>query len=176
MAFELAHQIITRARERAVQLVTVESCTGGLLAHALTDVPHASEVFWAGLVTYADSAKRAIAGVDAGLLADRGSVSIEAAEAMARGGLERLRQNVVEARNALSVSTTGVAGPGGGTSRTPVGTCFVGVAWLRSGMVQARVSRTQVRGVAQVDPNGPEERFAEGALEHVFQLIGEEFR
>ncbi len=100
------------------RLALAESCTGGILAARITDLPGASEYFMGGVVPYSNAAKTALLGVDAGLIEAHGAVSPEVAEAMARGALERFGADV-------AVAITGVAGPGGGTERKPVGyVCF----------------------------------------------------
>ena len=98
-----------------------ESCTGGNLAGRVTDVPGASEVFLAGYVTYANAAKVDTLGVPADLLAAHGAVSEPVAGAMAEGA-RRL------AGSTYALSTTGLAGPGGGSASKPVGTVFLGLA------------------------------------------------
>ncbi|MGI8604643.1 MAG: CinA family nicotinamide mononucleotide deamidase-related protein [Verrucomicrobiales bacterium] len=107
--------------ERNEMVATAESCTGGLLAHRLTNVPGASAVFATGFVTYANSAKENMLGVPTALLRSRGAVSKEVAQAMAEGALARSG-----APHALAV--TGIAGPTGGSVKKPVGTVFVALA------------------------------------------------
>jgi nicotinamide-nucleotide amidase len=95
-----------------------ESCSGGLLAARITDVPGASEYFMGSVVSYSNQAKAELLGVDPGLIEEKGAVSPEVAEAMAIGALERFGADV-------AVSITGIAGPGGGTEEKPVGyVCF----------------------------------------------------
>jgi nicotinamide-nucleotide amidase len=105
---------------RGVSIATAESCTGGLLAAALTRVSGISAVFRAGWVTYADEAKVAALGVDPASIERAGAVSSEVAEAMARGAAER-------AGAELAVAVTGIAGPGGGTAEKPVGLVWFGL-------------------------------------------------
>ena len=102
-------------------LATAESCTGGLLAAAITDRPGSSSFFSGGVVSYSNRLKEELLGVPADLLASRGAVSAEVAVAMAQGARERLGAD-------LAVSVTGVAGPGGGGDGKPVGLTFIGVA------------------------------------------------
>lgn len=113
--------IVDRLSARGETLATAESCTGGLLAHRVTNVPGASAVFLEGFVTYANEAKTRALGVDAALLRAHGAVSREVAAAMAEG-----------ARTAAGVdhalATTGIAGPGGGSDAKPVGTVFIALA------------------------------------------------
>jgi nicotinamide-nucleotide amidase len=114
----LAEEVVHKLIESGVTLALAESCTGGLLAAELTEVPGISAVLLAGFVTYSDAAKVRDLGVDAALLETHGAVSVEVAEAMALGAARR-----TGARAAVSI--TGIAGPGGGTAEKPVGTlCF----------------------------------------------------
>lgn len=98
-----------------------ESLTGGMVSSMIVDVPGASGTFLAGLVTYAPEMKTALAGVDSAIIATYGVVSEPCARAMALGAREKTGADI-------AVSTTGLAGPGGGTPETPVGTVFVGCA------------------------------------------------
>jgi nicotinamide-nucleotide amidase len=107
--------------ERGWTLATAESCTGGLIASRLTDVPGASAVFTHGFVTYANEAKVSLLGVPEELLAVRGAVSEPVARAMAEGALRASGADV-------AVAVTGIAGPDGGTPEKPVGTVFLALA------------------------------------------------
>jgi nicotinamide-nucleotide amidase len=109
--------VLDLCRTRGLTLVTAESCTGGMVAARLTDVPGSSAVFLGGFVAYADEVKQAELGVPADLLALHGAVSAEAAGSMARGARERLGADV-------AVSVTGIAGPDGGTPTKPVGLVY----------------------------------------------------
>ncbi len=102
-------------------LATAESCTGGNVAAALTSVPGSSAYFQGGIVSYSNAAKIALLGVPDEILARRGAVSAESACAMADGARLRLEADI-------AVSTTGIAGPDGGTVRKPVGTVFIALA------------------------------------------------
>ncbi len=111
---ELAQAVIERARSRGVMLATAESCTGGLVAAALTAIPGSSDVVAGGLVTYSNAAKTRLLGVDAALVEAAGAVSEPVARAMAAGAVQRLGAD-------LAVAITGIAGPGGGSADKPVG-------------------------------------------------------
>jgi len=113
--------IIHQARARGLRLTTVESCTGGLVVAALTDISGASDVVESGFVTYANRAKIAVVGVPEDLLAHHGAVSQQVAIAMAEGGLMHSNSDMV-------IAITGIAGPGGGTPTKPVGLVHFAVA------------------------------------------------
>jgi nicotinamide-nucleotide amidase len=112
-------------RARQWRLATAESCTGGLLAGACTAPAGASDWFAAGFVSYANDAKTGLLGVPAPLIARHGAVSAEVADAMARGAL-------AHADVQLALSITGIAGPGGGSAAKPVGTVWLGIAWVHA--------------------------------------------
>ncbi|MHC5026291.1 MAG: CinA family nicotinamide mononucleotide deamidase-related protein [Planctomycetota bacterium] len=126
----LAESLVQLFRERGWSLCTAESCTGGLVSGALVAVPGASAVLRGGWVTYANDAKADWLGVPRALIDEHGAVSAQVAEAMVRGALERSGAD-------WAISTTGVAGPGGGTPDKPVGTVEIGVG-CRDGAVQSR--------------------------------------
>jgi PncC family amidohydrolase len=109
-------------RSSGKTLAVAESCTGGLLAGAVTAVPGSSDYFLGGVVAYRDDVKTGALGVPPRLLKSHGAVSFEVAAAMAEGVLERFPADV-------SIATTGVAGPGGGSREKPVGTVWVAVAF-----------------------------------------------
>lgn len=115
---EVVVQLLT---ERKQTLAVAESCTGGLVAHRLTNVSGASAVLLAGLVTYSNEAKEKFLGVSAESLKEHGAVSEEVAREMARGGRERTGAD-------YGLSITGIAGPTGGSAEKPVGTVFIGLA------------------------------------------------
>lgn len=117
----IAQVVIDEASSRSITFATAESCTGGLISAALTDIPGASSVFLGGIVAYSNSAKTSLLGVDEDLLASHGAVSMECARAMASGVRRQLRADI-------AVSVTGIAGPGGATPDKPVGTVWHGIA------------------------------------------------
>lgn len=118
---ELARKVIEANRAAGKRIAIAESCTGGLVSAALTEIPGSSDVFEAGFITYADQAKVAMLGVALDLIDTFGAVSIAVAWAMARGALERSGADV-------AVAITGVAGPDGGTEKKPVGMVVFGRA------------------------------------------------
>lgn len=119
---ELMEEIIGRMlAARGETLATAESCTGGLIAKRLTEVPGSSAYFIEGTVTYANDAKIRTLNVPKEVMDSRGAVSAETAEAMAKGMLER-------AGTTYAISVTGIAGPTGGSDEKPVGTIFIGYA------------------------------------------------
>lgn len=103
-----------------MRLVTAESCTGGMIAAALTDIPGSSAVFERGFVTYANEAKEEMLGVSLDTIKVFGAVSGPTVEEMVRGALNN-------SRGGIAVATTGIAGPDGGSETKPVGTVFIGV-------------------------------------------------
>ena len=109
-----AASLLDACRARALKLATAESCTGGLIAALLTEIPGSSDVVERGFVTYSNAAKTEQLGVPADLIATHGAVSEPVARAMAEGALSHSHAD-------LAVSVTGVAGPGGGTATKPVG-------------------------------------------------------
>lgn len=136
-----AANLLDLARRQGAMLATAESCTGGLIAGAITDVPGSSDVFDRGFVTYSNAAKTEMLGVAHEVIATNGAVSEEVAAAMARGALERSRAT-------HAVSVTGVAGPGG-TDAKPEGMVCFGVA-TKSGVATETcqfgpLGRTKVR-------------------------------
>jgi len=125
---QLAELVLADARDKSLKIVTAESCTGGLIAACLTEIPGSSAVVERGFVTYSNESKRDMLGVPGDMLADHGAVSEPVARAMAEGALE-------DSRGHVSVSVTGIAGPGGGTPLKPVGLVHIAAARLRFGIV-----------------------------------------
>lgn len=131
---------------RGIVLATAESCTGGLIAGAITDVPGSSQVFDRGFVTYSNDAKIALLGVEPDCLAQHGAVSEAVAIQMALGALRQSRADV-------SLAVTGIAGPGGGSPEKPVGLVHFAIArrngeTLPKRHVFARTSRISIRQAA----------------------------
>src|SRR5579859_4656691 len=129
----LARSLLDLCRSRRLTIATAESCTGGLVAGALTDIPGSSDVIDRGFVTYSNDAKRAMLGVEADTLSTFGAVSKETATHMAVGALERAGVD-------LAVAITGIAGPGGATPGKPVGLVHFAVA-ARDGRIVNRECR-----------------------------------
>ncbi|MBU0587934.1 MAG: CinA family protein [Gammaproteobacteria bacterium] len=124
---QLADFLLTRQQF----LVTAESCTGGLIAAACTDLAGSSNWFERGFVTYSNAAKTELLGVDPALIARRGAVSQQVAQAMAQGALSHAHAQV-------AVAVTGVAGPTGGSRAKPVGTVWFGFALGGSVLTETR--------------------------------------
>jgi PncC family amidohydrolase len=154
----LATRLQASCVARDLHVATVESCTGGLIGHAITTVPGSSAYYLGGLITYADAVKRDLADVPAEVLASHGAVSAQVAIAMADGARRRLGAD-------LAVSVTGVAGPDGGSDAKPVGLTYVGVADANGTDVR-RYVWTGDRAANQVDS-------AAAALELALERVGE---
>jgi nicotinamide-nucleotide amidase len=123
-----AADLLSALRARGLSLATAESCTGGLIAAVLTEVPGFSDVFERGFVTYSNAAKTEELGVPAALIELHGAVSQDVAAAMAAGTLDH-------SRAAMSVAVTGVAGPGGGSPAKPVGLVHLAAARREGGLL-----------------------------------------
>src|SRR5262245_18890601 len=118
---DLARLTLDEAQQRRLTIATAESCTGGLIAGLLTEIPGSSATVERGFIVYSNKAKEEMLGVPGDLIADAGAVSEPVARAMAEGALEESRAN-------LAVAVTGVAGPDGGTALQPVGLVHIAVA------------------------------------------------
>jgi len=110
----VAERVLDACRTRGLKVATAESCTGGLVAAALTEIPGSSDVVDRGFVTYSDAAKQAMLRVPASVLESHGAVSRETADAMARGALAMSGADI-------AVAITGIAGPAGGSAEKPIG-------------------------------------------------------
>ena len=137
-------EIVEKLMEKTITVATAESCTGGMIASAITDVPGSSGIFGYGMVTYSNEAKRKILGVQKETLEQYGAVSEQTAREMAQGLRERSGADI-------AVSTTGIAGPSGGTKDKPVGLVYVGCADAHGVRVEKLTltgSRERIRNLA----------------------------
>ena len=154
----LANALIEEARGKRLKIVTAESCTGGLIAGALTEIPGASDVIDRGFVVYSNTAKTKLLSVRAAVIMRYGAVSEEVARAMAEGALKNSSADI-------AVSCTGIAGPTGGSPERPVG--LVHLAAARTGETTlaeecrfGAISRSEIRM-----------RSVEAGLKLLFQII-----
>ncbi len=149
--------LLQMAREAGLTIATAESCTGGMVAAALTDIAGSSDVFERGFVTYSNEAKAELLGVDPALTGPDGpgAVSEPVARAMAEGAIGRSRADI-------TVSVTGIAGPGGGSAAKPVGLVHFG--W------SARGGKTGVD--SRIFP-GDRQRIRSAATRHALALLAE---
>lgn len=140
---DLVDQLFEKLQNKKWKLVTAESCTGGMIATAITDKPGSSAILERGFVTYSNEAKTECLGVSPAILKKYGAVSMQTAEAMAKGALDNSLAKI-------SVAVTGIAGPDGGSPQKPVGLVYIGFG-IRGGIVQAKafnftnMSRAEVR-------------------------------
>lgn len=143
---DLLENLVKALTDKKLKVAVAESCTGGLVASALTHRGGSSEFFDCGFITYSNQSKIELLHVPEQMLTMNGAVSAQVAEAMARGALKR------SGRADIALSITGVAGPGGGTAAKPVGMVFIGYA-QKSGLAGSvelalKGSREQIRGLA----------------------------
>lgn len=153
----LSETVLATCRAARVRLATAKSCTGGLVAAALTDIAGSSDVVERGFVTYSNEAKTELLGVPVEMIAAHGAVSAQVATAMVQGALARAPVD-------LAVSITGIAGPGGATKGKPVGLVYFGIA-RKSG--PARVERHTFHGDRAAVRAAATERALELLLEAV---------
>jgi PncC family amidohydrolase len=157
-------EVFAALRLNKAVLCSAESCTGGLIASRITAIPGSSDVFWGAVVVYDNRAKMELAGVSSELLAKYGAVSEEVARSLADGILARARSSYSgKPPRIIAVSTTGIAGPGGGSAEKPVGLCWIGLADSESAHRSAfkcQISATLSRGEIQ-------RRFSEEAFQYV---------
>jgi nicotinamide-nucleotide amidase len=128
---DLARTLLEACAAEGVTIATAESCTGGLIAAALTDIAGSSIVVDRGFVTYSNAAKREMLGVSEATLAEHGAVSEATAREMAAGALARSKAS-------LAIAVTGIAGPGGGSEDKPVGTVWFGLVRKDGGVAAER--------------------------------------
>ena len=151
-------QIIDILAERNQTLVTAESCTGGMIASALTDIPGASAAIYGGYVTYANSAKSRMIQVQPRLIRDYGAVSNQVARAMADGARNTARVD-------YAVAVTGIAGPDGGSEKKPIGLVYVAVSSeLATVVIEHRFS-------ADLGRDGIRKATVDAALDLVLQVL-----
>src|SRR5262245_62212365 len=146
---ERARALLDLCRRKGLKLAAAESCTGGLLAATLTEIPGSSDVFERGFVTYSNEAKAAMLGVPPLTLARHGAVSRETAEAMARGALAHAPVD-------LAAAITGIAGPGGAVEGKPVGLVHLAAAARNGRLIleerrYGEIGRAQVRRASVID-------------------------
>jgi nicotinamide-nucleotide amidase len=146
---QAARALLDLCRGKRLTLAAAESCTGGLLAATLTEIPGSSDVFERGFITYSNEAKRAMLGVTSMTLAKHGAVSRETAEAMATGVLAHAPVD-------LAVSITGIAGPGGAVPGKPVGLVYLAAVSRSGRLIQHErkygdIGRAQVRRACVIE-------------------------
>lgn len=155
---DAVRRLVDALAERGLTVAAAESCTGGLLSGALTAVPGASRWFVGGVVAYENRVKEELLGVDRDVIASHGAVSRDVALAMADGVRRRFGVDI-------GISTTGIAGPDGGTASKPVGTVWIGIAdrgGCRAYHFRFEGDRDSVRGAAVVQAIGILASTAEG--------------
>jgi len=165
MSKPLEERVGEALTEAGETVAVAESCTGGLVASRITDVPGSSDYFDRGVVTYANDAKQELLGVSREALDAHGAVSEGVARQMAAGVRDT-------AGTTWGVSTTGIAGPGGGTAEKPVGTVYVGVAYAAPWGTQAsnaRATRYRFEG----DRSACKSQFATQALAELLEAVEE---
>lgn len=144
-----AQALLELCRRKKLKIAAAESCTGGLVAATLTEIAGSSDVFERGFVTYSNEAKEAMLGVPATTLASHGAVSAETAQAMATGALAHAPVD-------LTVSITGIAGPGGAVAGKPVGLVHFAAASRRGQLIHrerryGEIGRKQVRDASVIE-------------------------
>jgi nicotinamide-nucleotide amidase len=153
---QAAKRLLALCRVRGLKIATAESCTGGLVAAALTEIPGSSDVVERGFVTYSNEAKHEMLGVPNAILRKFGAVSRQTAQAMARGALKNSAADI-------AVSITGIAGPGGATPGKPVGLVHLAAA-ARGGRLIARAQKFGDIGRRKVRQKSVDEALAMLAL------------
>jgi PncC family amidohydrolase len=153
---KLAKKIGNLLRKHKKTLSTAESCTGGLIAKVITDVPGSSRYFMGGVVSYSNEVKIKVLHVDRALIEQHGAVSTQVAQAMARG-VQRLMHTD------CAIAVTGIAGPDGGTEKKPVGLVYIAVANGKEIEVK--------RFIYQRDRNGNRKETTSAAIEMLIQKL-----
>jgi len=148
---DLVEQLFAKMKKKGWNLVTAESCTGGMIATAITDKPGSSAILERGFVTYSNEAKMDCLGVSDKTLAKYGAVSKQVAEEMAQGALENSNAKV-------SIAVTGIAGPDGGTPQKPVGLVYIGYG-IKGGVVQVKACNFSNQSREEVRLNTTREAF-----------------
>ena len=147
-------EIILKLIEKNITVSTAESCTGGSLGKIITSVPGASSIYGYGFITYANEAKENLLGVSHKTLADFGAVSYQTAREMAEGARRVSKSDI-------AVSTTGIAGPGGGTDEKPVGLVYIAI------------SSENGTSYKKLNLSGSRDCIRQSTCDHVFRLIEE---
>ncbi len=142
MIEQLAQRVITLGTKQGIIIATAESCTGGLIAGALTEIAGSSAVFDRGFVTYSNESKAQMLGVSIDIIDQQGAVSDIVVRAMVTGALENSRANI-------AVAVTGIAGPGGGSDEKPVGLVYI-AAQCRDGLASVSELRLGAIGRPQI--------------------------
>jgi nicotinamide-nucleotide amidase len=139
-------------------LVTAESCTGGMIAAAITSRPGSSALFERGFVTYSNESKVELLGVPTDILREHGAVSARTALAMARGALNNSRADI-------AVSVTGIAGPDGGTAEKPVGLVYIGYGFRQEDLIECSEHRFEG------DRDSIRRQSVDAALKHLLKFL-----
>jgi nicotinamide mononucleotide (NMN) deamidase PncC len=164
----LEEAVVRKLKASQYILTTIESCTGGLICHLITNVSGASEIFYGSLVVYDNSTKLEL-GVSKNVLEKKGAVSAEVARELADLGLQKMQNNpyralspsLLKPRGFICVATTGIAGPTGGSKEKPVGLCYIGLA---VGGKKTVVEKFQTKDVS-LSRVSTKTQFAQKALE-----------
>lgn len=154
----LVEQVSQVLRERGWKLTSAESCTGGMICAAITDLPGSSEIFDRGFITYSNQAKTDLLGVYNSILEAHGAVSEQTAKAMAEGALRQAAANI-------AIAVTGIAGPTGGTPTKPVGLVYIGIC------IQGR-HPLAFRHLFSGDRAAIRRQSMDAAFTHILDLIG----
>ncbi len=159
---KLAADLVALLKAQNKRITTVESCTGGLIAAAITSIPGSSDVFDYGFVTYSNAAKTKLVDVPEYLLEARGAVSIEVAASMAEGGRKA-------AGATMAISVTGIAGPGGGSDEKPIGMVCFGLSFID--LEREPLTYAQVQQFGAIGRDKVREKSAEFALTWALETL-----